>query len=140
MTRAKKNRETFESPGSLSEVNSWVRDYRRISFFGSTTHIVNRPMNAPAAMIASIHLLRELLSTIYFTQRCYILFSIVLTLCYIWRLILGLQNKSISHQIEQQSTLLSNKKKPGDPGASGYSYTNCGVSGSGAHLAPGHWV
>ena len=152
LRRAKKNRETRGSPGTLTDENYRVRDYRRRSFLGSTTQSVNNPKNAPAAMIASIQLPRKLLSTTYFTQRCYILFSIVLTLCYI---------REISHHCSlrdnQERNLIAASlwdgtipglaedgkglKEAGRPwGLPATLSTSCGVSGSGAHLAPDHWV
>ena len=56
-------------------------DYRRRSFFGSTTHRVKSPANAAPAMIASIGFLLESISTSYSMDWCYGLFSVLLNLC-----------------------------------------------------------
>ena len=59
-------------------------DYLLRNILGRTTHIVNNPTNAPAAIIASINALRKILSRYYCTYWCYRYFADVLTLCYVF--------------------------------------------------------
>ena len=61
-----------------------MKVYRRRSLRGSTTHNVNSPTNAPAAMIASIGPSWNLFYATHSTDACYIGFSLLLILCYIW--------------------------------------------------------